>query len=249
MKSIGIIVAAGLILLIAMIGIAPATLADGRLAAATDGRLRIAEATGTVWRGAGALTDAGNTWQLPLAWSVAPAALVRGALEVTMAPVRGAAQPKGLIALTPSGMALTDFRATIPAQALARWLPLRDAPVLGGDIGIDAGAFAWGGGSGQGTLNAHWLRARLATTAGAADLGTVDVVVTPQDKRLQARVTNTGGDVRVNGTVSFTSSSSDGDITVTPVPGAPPALVRALAAVGKPDADGAVRLTWRNSAR
>lgn len=249
MKSIGVIVAAGLMLLLALIAMAPATLADGRVAAATDGRLRIADATGTIWRGAGALTDAGNTWQLPLAWSVAPAALARGALDVTLAPVRDGTQPRGAIAISTSGAALTDFRATVPAQALARWLPLRDAPALGGDIGIDTSAFAWTGNSGQGSLNAHWLRARLATAAGAADLGTVDVVVTPQDKRLQARVSNTGGDVRVSGTVSFTSSSSEGDITITPVPGAPPVVVRALAGMGKPDADGSVRLTWRNSAR
>lgn len=249
MKGFGIIVAAGVMLLLALVGLAPATLADGRLAAVTDGRLRIADATGTLWRGAGALTDAGNTWQLPLAWSVAPSALARGVLDVTLAPMRDGTQPRGALALGTSGVALTDFRATIPAQALARWLPLRDAPALGGDISIDASAFAWSGGGGQGTLNAQWLRARLANAAGTADLGTVDVVVTPQDQRLQARVTNAGGDVRVNGTVTITSNSSDGDITIAPLPGAPPALVRALAAMGKPDADGAVRLTWRNSAR
>lgn len=249
MKSIGVIVAAGLLLLVAIVGMAPATLADGRLAAATDGRLRIAAAGGTLWRGTGSLTDAGNTWQLPLTWSVAPLALARGALDVTLAPARDSTQPQGAIVLTTSGVMLTDFRATLPAQALARWLPLRDAPALGGDIGIEASAFAWSGSGGQGTINAHWLRARVATAAGVADLGTVDVAVTPQDKRLQARVTNTGGEVRVNGTISFTSGSSDGDITVTPVPGAPPALMRALASMGKPDADGAVRLTWRNSSR
>lgn len=249
MKGVGIIVAAGLILLIALIAMAPATLVDDRLAASTDGRLRIAAATGTIWRGTGALTDAGNTWQMPFMWSVSPVALARGALDLTLAPIRDAAQPRGAIVIGTSGVELTDLHATLPAHALAGWLRLRDAPAMGGDIGIDASALAWTGSSGQGSLNAHWLRARLATAAGAADLGTVDVVVTPQDQRLQARVSNAGGEVRVSGTVSFTASSSDGDITVTPIPGAPPALVRALAGMGKPDADGAVRLTWRNSTR
>ncbi len=249
MKGFGIIVAAGLLLAFALVAMAPAALIDGRLAAATDGRLRVADATGTVWRGTGALTDAGNTWQLPLAWSVAPAALARGVLNVTLAPLRDAAQPRGAIGISTTGIALTDFHATVPAQALARWLPLRDAPALGGDIAVDASALTWSGSSGQGTLNAHWLRARLATASGMADLGTVDVVVTPQDARLQARVTNAGGDVRVDGTVNFTSSSNDGDITITPAPGAPPALVRALASMGRPGADGAVRVTWRNGGR
>jgi hypothetical protein len=137
----------------------------------------------------------------------------------------------------------------VPAQAIAGWLPLREAPVLGGDINIEASAFTWSGGSGEGSVKAQWLRARLATAAGAADLGTVDVVLTPQDARLQAKVNNAGGDVRVSGTINFTSTSSDGDIGITPLPGAPAALVRALASLGNAAADGTVRLTWRNSAR
>lgn len=248
MKGVGIIVVAGLMLLIALIAMAPATLVDGRLLASTDGRLRIGDVTGTLWRGTGALTDAGHTWQLPLVWSVAPAALARGALAVTLAPLRDATQPQGTIVISASGVSLSNFRATVPAPALAAWLPLRDAPTLGGDVGIDASAFAWTGSSGQGSLNAHWLRARVATAVGAADLGTVDVVVTPQDQRLQARISNTGGEVRVHGTINFTSSANDGDITITPAPGAPPVLVRALASMGTPDANGAVRVTWRNNA-
>lgn len=249
MRSTGIILAAVLLLLAALLGLAPATLVDGRLAAATAGRLRLAAATGTVWSGTGALTDAANTWQLPLAWTVAPTRLVQGMLEVTLAPARNAVQPQGTINVGNARLSLANVRATVPAQALAGWLPMRDAPALGGDIGVDATAFTWSGAGGQGSLNARWLRARLATAAGAVDLGTVDVEVTPQDARLQAKLTNAGGDVRVNGTINFTSTGSDGDIRITPLPGAPAALVRALAGMGKPDADGTVRLTWRNSAR
>lgn len=249
MKTIGVIAASALLLVIALIGLAPATLVDGRLAAMTDGRLRITTASGTIWRGAGALTDAGNTWQLPLAWTVAPAALARGELDVTIVPVRDATTPQGSLVLSSSGIALTNFRALLPAQALAGWLPIRDAPALGGDVSIEASTFRWNGSSGQGNLNARWLRARVATAAGAADLGTVDVQVTPQEARMVARVTNSGGDVRVNGTINVTATGNDGDITIAPIPGAPPALARAVASLGKPDADGAVRLTWRNAGR
>lgn len=249
MKTIGVIAASALLLVMALIGLAPATLVDGRLAALTEGRLRFAAATGTIWRGAGALTDAGNTWQLPMAWKVAPAALARGELNITIAPVRDGTTPQGSLALSSSGIALTNFRALIPAQALAGWLPLRDAAALGGDVNIDATAFRWNGTSGTGSLNARWLRARVASAAGVADLGTVEMQVTPQDPRLVARVTNSGGDVRVNGTINATATGNDGDITIAPVPGAPPALVRAVASLGRPDTDGAVRLAWRNAGR
>ncbi|MEP7327684.1 MAG: type II secretion system protein N [Betaproteobacteria bacterium] len=249
MKGIGVVVACALLLLGAVLVTMPAALVDGRLAAMTAGKLRIADATGTLWRGQGALTDATNSWQLPLTWNVDAVSMLRGEIAVTLAPVGNAVQPTGNVSLRLASITLTNLRATIPAQALAAWLPIRDAPALGGDITLDANEFRWEGNSGQGALNLHWQRARLASSAGTADLGTIDIAATTQERRLVARVSNTGGDVRLVGTMGLTSTGNDGDLTMAPVAGTPPALTRALAALGKPDANGAVRLTWRNTVR
>ena len=249
MKKFGLIFAGVLLLIGAVIVFVPATLINGRLAAATGGRLNLAEANGTVWRGEGALTDAKNTWQLPLAWKLDAASLASGDLALTLSPVRNATQPSGTINLSATSIALANFRGTIPAQALAAMLPLRDAPALGGDISVDAPAFRWNGASGEGALKLSWMRARLATTAGSADLGTVEIAVTPQDTRLLGRVSNAGGEVAINGTIGLTSSSNEGDLTIAPLPGAPLALLRALATFGTADPSGAVRVSWRNSGR
>ena len=227
----------------------PATLADARLAALTAGALRIVDARGTIWRGQGALTDARAGWQIPLTWTLDAAAIFTGEIVVTLAPMGNASDPMGTIVATTRRIALRDVRATLPAPALAALLPIRSAPALGGDISIDAPAFRWSDGTSEGALNLRWMRARVATAAGSLDLGTVDVAVTPQGPRLAGRVTNAGGDVRVDGTLGLTADGNDGELTIAPLPGTPPALLRALATLATPDVNGAVRLTWRNRHR
>ncbi|MEO6564644.1 MAG: type II secretion system protein N [Casimicrobiaceae bacterium] len=245
-----IAIIAGL-LLVAGIGVslAPATLADGRLAAATNGALRLQDARGTVWRGEGVLTDARASWQLPFAWTIDATTLPAGELRVALAPVGTADEPGGVVGIAARQVSLRDVRATLPAQALAAALPMRNAPALGGDVNIDAPSFRWTGTAGDGALSLRWTRARIATGAGRLDLGTVDVAIAPQGSRLAGRVSNAGGEVRVTGTLGLSAEGNDGDLTITPLPDAPPAMLRALATLATPDASGAVRLTWRNRNR
>ena len=66
-----------LLLVIAVAAFAPARLVDLQLAQASDGRLRLADAAGTVWRGDGIVTDARGALRLP----VSLAALAAGALS------------------------------------------------------------------------------------------------------------------------------------------------------------------------
>lgn len=249
MKGVIVIITGLVLVAIVAACMAPATLADGRLAAATNGALRLQDASGTVWRGQGVLTDARAAWQLPVAWIVDTAGLPAGELIVMLAPVGNASQPGGVVRITAQQVSLREVRATLPAQALAAALPMRNAPALGGDISIDAPSFRWNGTAADGALNLRWMRARIATAAGRLDLGTVDVAIAPAGARLAGRVTNAGGEVRVTGTLGLAADGNDGDLTIAPLPGAPPALLRALATLATPDANGAVRLTWRNRNR
>jgi len=249
MKGVIAIIAGLLLVAIIGVSLAPATLAEGRLAAATNGALRLHDARGTLWRGEGVLTDARASWQLPFAWTIDASTLPAGELRVTLAPVGTANEPAGVVGIATQQVSLRDVRATLPAQALAAVLPMRDAPALGGDVSIDAPSFRWTGTAGDGALNLRWMRARIATAAGRLDLGTVDVAIAPQGARLAGRVSNAGGDVRVTGSLGLTADGNDGDLTIAPLPGAPPALLRALATLATPDASGAVRVTWRNRSR
>lgn len=249
MKGVLGIIAGLLLVAMAALCMAPATLADGRIAAATDGKLRVVDARGTIWRGQGVLTDARAGWQLPLAWTIDATELARGELRVALAPIGNASAPVGVVGITTQQLTLRDIRAVVPAQALAAALPIRNAPALGGDISIDAPSFLWTGTAGEGAVNLRWARARIATSAGGLDLGTVDVAVAPQGAGIAGRVSNSGGEVSVIGTLGLAAGGNDGDLTITPLPGAPPALLRALATFATPDASGAVRLTWRNRNR
>src|SRR5207237_8146199 len=77
--------AAALLFVIALAIAAPASLVDGRLAAATDGRLRITEASGARGNGSGELVllPSGTRW--PVAWRVDAWPLVFGELRGTIA--------------------------------------------------------------------------------------------------------------------------------------------------------------------
>src|SRR4029077_16360056 len=72
------------VFLAALVVLAPATLVDARRERASDGRLRLAGAEGTLWYGAGwiEMRDAGGTSGVAkrMAWRVRPGSLLRGPL-------------------------------------------------------------------------------------------------------------------------------------------------------------------------
>ena len=249
MRIVAIVITGIALLLTAVAALAPATLVDRRLAAATAGRLRIADAAGTVWNGRGLLTDATNTWRVPLAWTVSTGALIRGALQVAVTPAGGGETPHGTIDLTSDTASLREFVFDVPAATLAGALPPRSAVTLGGSVSLESPSFDWNGQNGAGTLNARWRGARLVAAGAVADLGTVDVTLAPQDQRVVGHIGNTGGDVRIDGTIAIAGGTASIDAAVTPAASAPAHIASALAALGTPDGGGTVRIAWRGSLR
>lgn len=249
MKVVAFFVAALAFLLAAVAAFMPAALVDRRLDAATAGRIRLADAAGTVWEGRGAVTDAAGTWRAPLAWSISKADVLRNVHAVSLRPIDGAATPHGTVEVIDDGARVHDLAVEAPAQALAALLPVRALPVLGGTIAVSAADFAWTAKEKSGRIDAQWRGARLVSGDAQADLGTVTLSATPQGAALSGRIANTGGDVRLDGTVAVADGSVSVDGTIAPAAGAPPHIVRALAALGTPDAGGAVRIAWRASLR
>ena len=244
---IGIIACALLVLAVA--ALAPASLLDRRIAAATGGKVRLVDATGTVWNGRGALADETGAWRSPIAWTVAWTPLAKGTLAVAFQTAAGTTAPRGTLDATTTGFSLHDVTIELPARALADALPGRVPVVLGGTVTLAAGEFAWDGQRGRGAFDVHWRDARLVATGTVASLGNVDAAFTPQDGGLRGRVSNSGGDVRIDGTVALAANGGSADLTVVPQPGAPDAIARALAGLGTPDGSGAVRIAWRSDAR
>ena len=236
-------------LIAALAAFLPATLVDRRLAAASNNKLRLANASGTLWNGRGNITDAGGTWRVPVGWSISTQAVARGIHEVVLRPIDSAPSPEGTVVVVEDGVALRNLVLDVPAAALQSAMPTKGLLVTGGTLAISSSAFAWNAAGGSGTLGAQWRNARLVVADTLADLGVVDLAVTPQGAGLSGLITNTGGDVRIQGTVTLASATINLDATVTPLPATPAPIVRALAALGTPDAAGSVRVTWRGSLR
>lgn len=236
-------------LLAAAIAFLPASLADGRVAAATQGKLRLADAQGTVWDGRGTLTDNAGTWRLPLQWRIAPLALLRGQRELELLPVAGATTPRGTIAMSADGVAVRNLALDVPAAALATMLPLRVVPTFGGMLNVTSPAFAFSAVAPTGTLDARWTDARLGFLGTTADLGAVRLALAPRGNALAGTLTNEGGDARIEGTLDYTAPQFGIDATIAPAPTAPEMLTRLLAMIGTPDAAGRIRLAWRGNVR
>lgn len=226
---------------------APATLVDHRLAQATAGKLRLADAAGTVWHGHGIVADNGGRFGIPVAWRTSRSALLRGAVSVELQPVAGAVTPTGLVELTNDAVSLRAAALEAPAQALTVALPARGLSALGGTLTVSAPAFAWAKGTGSGTTSVRWRGARLVVGDVVADLGDVELALAPQGSGLHGRLSSKGGNVRIDGTLTLAGASLGVDATVTPAPAAPPQIALALAALGTPSADGGVRLAWRGT--
>ncbi len=248
MRTAALLLVIGLLLMGAVAAFAPATLVDRRLAALTDGNLRIAEAQGTVWAGRGTLTDARGSWQLPLAWQLSAAAITRGMVEASIAPVAGTT-PAGMVRVDGSDVSLSQFAVEVPAIALAAALPARDAVALGGVIVVSTPAFAFDGTRGTGSLDATWRNARGHVAGRTLDLGTIDVTLAPQDVRLAGRVVNRGGDVKLDAAIALAAKVLTVDGTLAPNTGAGPDVASMLSALGPVDAAGRVRITYRGRLR
>jgi hypothetical protein len=248
MKSALVAVVGCVLLLAAIAAFAPASLIDRRLAAVSGGTVRLSDAAGTVWNGTGILTDAGGSWRVPVGWSASVPALVRGAFRIALLPAAGAV-PRGTIDIASGAAALRDVVVELPATVLTSALPGRAPIVLGGKLAFTSSAFEWNGERGSGTLNVRWRDARLVAAGTTADLGTVDVALEPQGNRLSGRFGNSGGDVRIDGTIAVAAATISVDAQIAPLPSTPPPVLRALAALGTPDSTGAVRIAWRGTLR
>jgi hypothetical protein len=249
MKPVVVLVAFTLVLVAAVAWFAPAALLDARLDSATQGHLRLANAAGTVWNGRGVITDAPRTWSLPVGWKVDPLAILRGDRLIALQAAEGGDLPRGDIAWSDGTLTVNGVAFAVPAAAMNGTLAAADAMAAGGTVAFDAPRMSWSGNGGDGAATVRWSGARLAGTAGSLALGTVAATLTPHNGRLQGRVENRGGDVRIDGEFAWDNSGLEVKATLMPLPSTPPAVIRALGALGTPDANGSVRVQWRGGTR
>lgn len=144
-----------------LIAMAPATLLDARLAQASDGRVRLAEARGTLWVGSGRLevrdADGRSAYSSALAWRFRPASFLRTRLVYDVALGRPAVRFR--LAASPSRVELAGIDVQFPAGVLGLTVPKLGVLDLSGDLRLKARDLIVGPGYLQGDATLQWLDA------------------------------------------------------------------------------------------
>jgi general secretion pathway protein N len=235
---------AALVLLVAAFALlAPATLLDARIAAMTHDTVRLADASGTVWRGSGTLGDAQGRWRLPLAWRIGVWDALRGALRLELVP-DARTRARGVVRAGGDTLAFSTLHLEVPAEAVTSAWTRPPVPRFSGTIVADAPSFRTDGTHVDGALDLRWDRAAVALAGVVVDLGTVEASARPGAGGMTVALRNRGGDVALTGEVRARGNDLALDATLKPAPTfAGPALV-ALRALGPAAADGSVHVTW-----
>lgn len=242
MKALLTLLAALAIAIAAAVAFAPATLVDSRIAAATAGRARLADAKGTAWHGAGTLVDARGLARIPVQWDASMWAFARGAFDADVR-IAGAPAPARIRA-DGERWRLERLVVRLPAGTFG------DAGTLGGDVRIAAEALDIARGEVLGTLRIDWHRARIAPSPGPViDLGTVATRLSGARGTLSGPLEARGGEVVVDGTVVVDSGAVRLDAQVAPASSSGVVVREMLSRLGPPDAQGRVRVSLTRDLR
>jgi Type II secretion system (T2SS), protein N len=234
---------------VALFALAPGTWVDRRVAAITEGKIRINDAQGTVWRGRGALGDSRGTWRIPVTWRIGPLALARGALDIEFEPSPAGGGPRGRITLENGSAEVHNVELRAPAAALRTLAPVALPVEAGGEWLLYSPEFRYDGRRAEGVIDVRWDRARLASNGSALDLGTLTAHLVPQGGALAGTLANVGGDAQIDGDVTLAANGATVKANIAAGPGVPPDVARTIAALGTPDANGVVHVQWQIAAR
>jgi len=203
----------------ALIVLAPATLIDARLQRASDGRLRIASAEGTVWSGAGwiEIRDAQGRAGVArrLAWRVLPGSLPRGHL-VAEVELDHAAGPFP-VTLSLSRIQIADAAINLPAAALGLGLP-RLAPLrLTGDVLVDIPRLSLERDRVDGDATLQWRAAGSALTP-ISPLGEYEVRFKAVGSAVHAALTTLAGPLQLEGKGTWSNGAPPSFLATARVP-------------------------------
>lgn len=242
--AMGLIVAA---LVLALAILAPSTLVDNRVEAMTAGRVRITNATGTIWHGAGDLTVPAANLRLPVVWDIERLPLLRAEVHGTLIE-----QGKVPVAFD-IGRDRYDVRnltLSLPANALLRAVgALAVISDAGGRVDIHVERLSKQDEALDGQVEALWLDASLPGPRPDTRiaLGDVRIESSGQGGKLVGTITNAGGSVDITGSVAVTASGGASiDAQIRPRDNLDPERSNAIAAtlsmIGRADGTGAYRV-------
>lgn len=192
-----------------LVAMAPGTLVDAGLQRASNGRLRLAQAQGTIWAGAGQLelrdVSGRNAIAKEIAWHVLPESLWRGHLICNVELDRaGHSFP---IAVSFSRFEIGNADINLPAAALAfaepRLRPLR----LSGDVLLHATNLSFGRDGMLGIVTLQW-RAAGSAFSPVSPIGSYELRLEGQGNTVHALLSTLQGPLQFDGSGAWTNGKS-----------------------------------------
>jgi general secretion pathway protein N len=249
------------LLLLALLGMAPASLVDGRIDAASAGRFRLTGTAGTIWNGSGELRMLPSGVGLPVSWQIDAWPLLHGELRGTLST--GASGGTQAQAPTPAAFVvstreaeLRNFALGVPMSAVLAAAGVPPALVgASGSVSVRIAVLARRADRMDGQVALRWDQATLRAASFATRpglqlaLGDVRYDGAGQGNAVVGTLANTGGDVEISGDASATlNGTARIEVLIRPRAGIDAeranAIGNALAAVGRPDGNGGYRISW-----
>lgn len=185
---------------VALAAMLPATLADTALRSASDGRLRVTGAHGTLWSGAGQLemrdTHGGAGFAKRLAWRVQPAALLRGRLAYAFS-LDDVGRPFK-VSVSWSRFTIEDAALRLPAAALGLGLPTLAPLGLSGDLHLRIPQFSFEDGAARGSAALQWQSAASALSP-VSPLGDYELQLVGEGRAVHATLHTRQGPLQLDG--------------------------------------------------
>lgn len=210
---------------------APATLLDAALQQASEGRLRLAEAQGSLWSGAGQIEIrdpggraggradgkfAGKTGiSKSLAWRLLPASLLGGHL-VCEIQLGQTGKPINVTASF-SRIEITDADIDLPATALGLGVPKLAALGLTGDVALHVAQLSIGKKGIQGNATLQWRSAGSALTS-VSPLGDYELRLEDDGAAVHASLRTLQGPLQLDGQGSWASDNRPAFLATARIP-------------------------------
>jgi len=245
-RIVALVAAVALLIAVALLWLAPATLVGPRLDRATAGGVTLVNTEGTVWNARGSLVAGGIS--VPLAWSIDPWQFANGELRIRVTPHSAAAigAPRAEVNVRDGHAVFRELDLVLPAAWIAGASGVRLGWRPGGEVAVTIAALDWSPPSSRGEARIVWRGAQIAPAAGGSplELGTVSATLSAAGDRLAGPISNQGGDVAIGGEFSARAGQEARiTLTLTPRRADDTALARALAGIGTPDGAG-WRVNW-----
>ena len=203
----------------ALVVLVPATLIDAQLQRASHGRLRLAEAHGSLWSGAGwiEIRDAEGKAGVAkrLAWRVLPVSLLRARL-VAEVGLDQAAKPFP-VSISLSRMEIADAGIRVPAAVLGLGLP-RLAPLrLSGEVLISVPRLSVERGRMDGEATLQW-RAAGSALSPISPLGEFEVQIKAVGPAVHAALSTLNGPLQLEGKGTWSNGARPSFLVAARVP-------------------------------